>query len=164
MFPLGPFAFQSTPSPDQTTPNFASAAGQDSGSFLRFSTLGHVMHYFIIPSDFIGAFPDLHVKNVRLREGWTDLAPMTKLARVFAGAGGAEAVWSCDASAVLRQCCGRSFTFLLISEQFGISSLASGRLPPFMEKFLPKHLQKMKLGNSGKISETGDGGVKLRGR
>jgi hypothetical protein len=93
---------------------------------------------------------------------------MTKLARVrlFAGAGDAEAVWagSCDASAVLRKCCGRSFTFLLISEQFGISSLASGRLLPLMEKFLPEHLQKMKLGNSGNISETGDGGVRLRGR
>jgi hypothetical protein len=33
-----------------------------------------------------------------------------------------------------------------------------------MEKFLPEHLQKMKLGNSGNISETGDGGVRLRGR
>jgi hypothetical protein len=33
-----------------------------------------------------------------------DLAPMTKLARVFVGAGDAEAVWaeSCDASEVLR--------------------------------------------------------------
>jgi len=33
-----------------------------------------------------------------------DLAPMTKLARVFVGAGDAEAVWaeSCDALAVLR--------------------------------------------------------------
>jgi hypothetical protein len=38
---------------------------------------------------------------------------------------------------------------LLISEQFGISSLASGRPAPFMEKFLPEHLKKMKLGNSG---------------
>jgi hypothetical protein len=71
MFPLalGSFAFQPTPSPGQATPNFASAAGQDSGSFLRFSTLCHVMHYFIIPGDFIGAFPDFHVKNGRLREG-----------------------------------------------------------------------------------------------
>jgi hypothetical protein len=33
-----------------------------------------------------------------------------------------------------------------------------------MERFLPEHLKKMKLGNSGKISETGDGGVGLRGR
>jgi hypothetical protein len=27
------------------------------------------MHYFVIPGGFIGAFPDLHVKNGRLREG-----------------------------------------------------------------------------------------------
>jgi hypothetical protein len=75
-------------------------------------------------------------------------------------------VESCDAPAVLRKvtCCGQSFTFLLISEQFGISSLAFGRLAPFMEKFLPEHLKRMKLGNSGKILETGDGGVGLRGR
>jgi hypothetical protein len=26
------------------------------------------MHYFVIPGDSIGAFPDLHVKNGRLRE------------------------------------------------------------------------------------------------
>jgi len=82
-----------------------------------------------------------------------DLAPMTKLARVFVGAGDAEAVWaeSCDASEVLHKVtwCGRSFTFLLISEQFGISPLASGRPAPFMEKFLPEQLKKMKLGNSG---------------
>jgi hypothetical protein len=38
---------------------------------------------------------------------------MTKLARVFAGAGDAEAVWagSCDASAVLRKCCGEASLF-----------------------------------------------------
>jgi len=93
---------------------------------------------------------------------------MTKLARVFVGAGDAEAVWaeSCDASAVLRKvtCCGRSFTLLLISEHFGISSLASGRLSLFVERFLPEHLKKTKLGNSSKISETGGGGVGLRGR